>query len=160
MRGILDLSSQRISIPFLSYFCSVVFPRRHPECEIHCEHNLPCACGPFPCPCWVRVGGKGIQCAPKKLRQDASWTGISVTEEVTALSPELYLGHEVNSVFLAGSGQQWSRTGKQGRRQLERDIGARQLFSGVTVTSGCWDHSKSLLCMASSGASEEARGTS
>lgn len=42
----------------------------------------------------------------KNLRQDASWAGITVTDEVTALAPELYLGHEVNSVFLLGLGQQ------------------------------------------------------
>lgn len=69
--------------------------------------------------------------SPKKLRQDASWTGITVTEEVTALSPELYLGHEVNSVFLSGLGQQWSQAGKQGRSRLERGISARQLLSGA-----------------------------
>lgn len=84
-------------------------------------------------------GRTGVTCRllspggiPKKyLRQDASWAGITVTEEVTALTPGLYLGREVNSVFLAGLGQQWSQAGKQGRGQLERSVGARQLLYGA-----------------------------
>lgn len=61
-RGIQDFSGQRISIPFFSHFCRVVLPRGHPECVIHCWHNSPCDCGPFPCPGWVRRGGEGTQC--------------------------------------------------------------------------------------------------
>lgn len=40
------------AFPFFSHFCSIVFPRGHPEHISHCWHSLPCGCGPFPCPCW------------------------------------------------------------------------------------------------------------
>lgn len=34
--------------------------------------------------------------------------GNTVTAEVTTLTPELYLGHEVNSFFLSHLGQRWN----------------------------------------------------
>lgn len=54
------------------------------------------------------------------------------------MTAELYLGHEVNSVFLSGLGQPWSWAGKQGRSQLERGVGTRQLLSGARGMEQRW----------------------
>lgn len=71
------------------------------------------------------------------------------------LTPELQLGHEINSCFLLRLGQQWRTVRPAGKtgggRQPERGVSdrrasARSPMDGAKVASGSQIRPKSLLC--------------